>query len=369
MKIFTLITIILYAVLSLGNLQAQNQDTDCPLTFQGLPWSEGLETGKNKIMESIGRLKKLRNENIDGMFPSYLKMLVERVLVSPDSSTMSEIDAAERELRRMNLLDAGQDDEYARLAPIFLLVRKIYSEVDPHDEYTRLTDGEGQGRKGHYWIVAGLLERPATMTTVVGAFLHDLERFVPELKVAYEDLAPIPQLGGKNLDSVIRKEVIHPHRSAQVAMYLLQHSALTKKELKEVETLILYHDASAKGVEIRTSDQVSISLLPKVTDKVMKREIEALSDADASAFFYMTFPHFVERELKKMDKFKDQGDSRERFNLEENLKVRVVSTLFERISSRKQKDEALRLASNHIQNDNSHLDNFLKRIIVLMSEK
>ncbi|MFK7824255.1 MAG: hypothetical protein AB8G05_08860 [Oligoflexales bacterium] len=254
---------------------------------------------------------------------------------NPSREIMNDISLAKVELRdELKLFSESTDLD--RVAPIYALVRKLYKENFGVDDYTWKTDGENQFGRGHYFEVASGLKKPISARKAVAAFMHDLERFFPTAKVSYLSTDQLTMMGGKTLDGTLRKKALHPRNSAKLADLILKnYDLLSKKEKSDIFDLILYHDASEKGVSLTfgfSNRKTTVEILPplKSVNSELLDDLRDLSDADALAFFRKTMPHFMLREIDKMKRLYGANSSEEKIN--GILETRVVETLFNRIT-------------------------------------
>lgn len=277
---------------------------------------------------------------IDKIKESYI-LDTSGVIITPGT----ELYYAEQELMEMNLLK--EESDYKRLAPLYLLAKKIYSNIPSEDEYTQKADGESENQRGHYYIVANSLTKPSDITTATAAFFHDIERFFESSKVPYFDIDKLDLLGGKSLDSTLRKKAAHPESSAQVTLFLLdQFELLRKNEINEIKTLIQYHDAGSKGLVLNINecgDKLEI-LPPLKSEDILLNKVSDLSEADAVAFFDATFIIFAKKYWDKAEKSQN-NDERNNKILELNDRIKLC---YDKLKTLEGTEKAIILAQNKI---------------------
>jgi hypothetical protein len=195
---------------------------------------------------------------------------------------LPEILWKKQELLR-NFRKKGDFSEKARFQAVRELVRFIYF-LDPEDAYTYETD------RFHYReVLEGYLEaRPgADFPSRIAVLFHDIERYMPSLKTA--------RFTDPSWDETVRKKILHPLNSARIARTLLEGFGYLPRDLDKIDLLIRYHDAGPGGVSLR--ERV---LLPALASSHPWRpDLEALSEADAAAFFKTTIYPFVRDRLAK----------------------------------------------------------------------
>lgn len=292
----------------------------------------------DKFKQSIRKPMKFSDAVSDDFIPIPMKVKDLRdqyFSINPPKEIADDIAAARVELKDdLKLFSNSSDLE--RVAPVYALVRKIYRENFGVDNYTWKTDGENEFGRGHYYDVASGLKQPMTVPKAIAAFMHDLERFFPSAKVDYLSTDRLVLLGGKTVDNTLRKKSLHPRNSAKLADLILDtNPRITAEEKSDIFDLILYHDASHTGLSLDfgfKGRQTVVEVLPplKTVNPRILSDLKDLSDADALAFFRKTMPHFMLREIKKIKSIYGKQISESQIN--ELLEIRVVETLFKRIS-------------------------------------
>jgi len=180
--------------------------------------------------------------------------------------------------------------ESARLSVLGRVVSFAFANIEPPNEYTKLTD------RRHFKEVAAWTAKMAKdrgvrpeLALIFAAWCHDIERFIPSIKCSY-----LPESVDK-----YRKQLVHPVNSANVAMCLLKGAPVTDLEKDRIYQLILRHDLPKPRRDIVILDSV---LIPRATEALMPA-LSVLMDADSFAFFESTMAIFIE--------FKARGNSPE----------------------------------------------------------
>lgn len=213
------------------------------------------------------------------------------------------------------------------LSTLESITKTIYETVDPRDHYTKLTDKtHGQDVKNMVLWLSHRRGQKSDITILIAALFHDMERYLPEFKVkSYSpqgDLTPTTHKKLKNLiDEQGRKKIAHPCNSAILAYQFLKHAPISSDQLKEILTLIQFHDAP-EGVSLgrrelglgddfegHSAEHLTIFRSLDVSSP-MYEKVKLLSAADSLAFFSYTIGEFVEDRLRKnpddMDKIADR---------------------------------------------------------------
>ncbi|MCF7917125.1 MAG: hypothetical protein K9L61_05040, partial [Candidatus Omnitrophica bacterium] len=184
----------------------------------------------------------------------------------------------------------------------------IHFKIDPQNGYTKKTD------RLHYLRVLAelkrinsLKKRKTDIASQIAALVHDIERWVPELR--------IKKNSDKKFDEVVRKRYLHPLRSRAIAEELIKGLNLNQAQVNKINFLIQYHDAGLKGVvwqNRKLLDEVSLG-------HSYRNDLESLVEADSLVFFKHTIGLFIKYQLSK--------------NVEQDKIADRINLLYERVNS------------------------------------